>query len=57
MKKEQKEVNPLTIEEVRTIRNKQIKIERLAKVRDMFVFECYTGLAFTDMANLAKRIL
>ena len=55
LKKEPKEVNPLTIEEVRTIRNKQIKIERLAKVRDMFVFECYTGLAFTDMENLAKE--
>ena len=54
LKKEQKEVNPLTLEELRTIRNKQIKIERLARVRDLFVFECYTGLAFTDLENLTK---
>ena len=54
LKKEQKEVNPLTLEELRTIRNKQIKIERLARVRDLFVFECYTGLAFTDLDNLTK---
>ena len=52
LKKEQKDVNPLTLEEVRKIRNKKISIERLAKVRDMFIFECYTGLAFTDMVNL-----
>lgn len=54
LKKEQKEVNPLTLEELRTIRNKQIHIERLARVRDLFVFECYTGLAFTDLENLTK---
>ena len=52
LKKEQKDVDPLTLEEVRKIRNKKISIERLAKVRDMFIFECYTGLAFTDMVNL-----
>ena len=55
LKKEQKEVCPLTLEELRTIRNKQITIERLARVRDMFVFECYTGLAFTDLTNLTKE--
>lgn len=55
LRKEQKEVEPLTLEELRTIRNKQIHIERLAKVRDMFIFECYTGLAFTDMANLKRE--
>lgn len=55
LKKEQKEVDPLTLEEVRKIRNKKITIERLAKVRDMFIFECYTGLAFTDMANLTSE--
>ena len=55
LKKEQKEVDPLTLEEVRKIKNKKIGIERLAKVRDMFIFECYTGLAFTDMVNLRSE--
>ena len=52
LKKEQKEIEPLTLDEVRKIKNKKITIERLAKVRDLFIFECYTGLAFTDLASL-----
>lgn len=55
LKKEQKEIDPLTLDEVRKIKNKKIGIERLAKVRDMFIFECYTGLAFTDMVNLRSE--
>lgn len=54
LKKEDVEVDPLTLPELRKIRSKKITIERLARVRDMFVFECYTGLAFTDMANLTQ---
>lgn len=54
LKKEQKEVQPLTIEEVRRIRAKKIDVDRMAKVRVLFVFECYTGLAFTDLVNLTS---
>ena len=54
LKLDNRDVNPLSLEELRTIRNKEIKIERLERVRDMFVFECYTGLAFTDMHTLEK---
>ena len=36
----------LTIEEVNTIRTKEFGIERLDMVRDIFIFCCYTGLAF-----------
>ena len=52
LKKDDVAVTPLTLQEVRKIRNKKISIPRLAKVRDLFIFECYTGLAFTDMVNL-----
>ena len=55
LKNEQKEVNPLTLDERRKIKNKNISLPRLAKVRDMFIFECYTGLAFTDMVNLRSE--
>ena len=55
LKNEQKEVNPLTLDELRKIKNKNISLPRLAKVRDMFIFECYTGLAFTDMVNLRRE--
>ena len=55
LKKEKKEVVPLTIEEVNIIRKKKIDIARLAKIRDLFVFECYTGLAFSDLASLSQK--
>ena len=55
LKNEQKEVPPLTLDELRKIKNKKISLPRLAKVRDMFIFECYTGLAFTDMVNLRSE--
>ena len=42
----------LTIEEVNTIRNKDFGIERLNMVRDIFIFCCYTSLAFIDVYNL-----
>lgn len=31
---------------------KHIDIPRLAKIRDLFIFECYTGLAFADLMSL-----
>ncbi len=42
----------LTIEEVNTIRTKEFGVERLNMVRDIFIFCCYTGLAFIDVYNL-----
>lgn len=55
LKKEKKEIIPLTIEEINIIRKKRIDIARLAKIRDLFVFECYTGLAFSDLASLSDK--
>ena len=52
LKKEKKEVQPLTTKEVNAIRKKKIDIERLSRIRDLFIFECYTGLAFTDLMSL-----
>jgi len=49
--------DPLTIQEIRKIRNKQFATQRLAEVRDVFVFACYSGLAFTDLKNLTKEHL
>jgi site-specific recombinase XerD len=42
----------LTEDELALIQNKQIDIARVEIVRDLFVFSCYTGLAYTDAANL-----
>lgn len=41
----------LTQEELDTIRLKEINIQRLAEVRDVFIFCCYTGFAYTDIYN------
>lgn len=53
----QKEVNivPLFIDELSAIRDKVFTIERLELVRDIFIFCCYTGLAYVDIGNLEKR--
>lgn len=44
----------LTIEELTRIEEKEIQIERLAAVRDIFVFACYTGLSYSDISKLSK---
>jgi len=38
----------LTVEQLELIENKQFAIERLQYVKDLFIFSCYTGLAYTD---------
>ena len=42
----------LNQEELQRIMDKEIGIERLREVRDVFVFCCYTGYAYKDAANL-----
>jgi site-specific recombinase XerD len=42
----------LTAQELKLIEEKEITIKRLALVRDMFLFSCYTGFAYIDVANL-----
>jgi len=42
----------LTADELSRIEAKEIQIERLSAVRDIFVFACYTGLSFSDITKL-----
>ena len=44
-----KEVEFLTNEEVARIEKKEFNNDRLNKVRDLFLFQCYTALSFADM--------
>ncbi|PQV48222.1 site-specific recombinase XerD [Jejuia pallidilutea] len=44
----------LTAEEIETLYNKELHFDRLKVVRDMFVFSCYTGLAYSDVEKLSK---
>ncbi|MEL4457371.1 site-specific integrase [Lutimonas vermicola] len=50
-------IDPLTEEEVQIIRNKEIDIKRLDQVRDLFVFVCYTGLSYADLAKLSNKYI
>uniref|UniRef100_UPI0040479C1F site-specific integrase n=6 Tax=Flavobacterium sp. TaxID=239 RepID=UPI0040479C1F len=44
----------LSDEEVQAIIEKEFKTERLSLVRDIFLFSCFTGLAYIDVKNLTK---
>ena len=44
----------LSQEEVMTIYSKEFKTERLNLVKDIFVFSCFTGLAYIDVKNLTE---
>lgn len=52
---EDPEILPLEPEEVEKLWRKVIPIERLAKVRDAFVFQCFTGFAYQDIYNLTPQ--
>ena len=45
---------PLTASELRTLEQVSITTSRLQTVRDIFVFQCYTGLAYIDAYQLRK---
>lgn len=45
----------LTMVELETLINKEISTKRLSQIRDIFVFCCFTGLAFVDVKNLREE--
>ena len=45
----------LTEEELKAIMNKDFAGQGLNLVRDIFIFSCYTGLAYVDIFNLKKE--
>ncbi|MCX4281389.1 MAG: site-specific integrase, partial [Muribaculaceae bacterium] len=54
MKKVSVDRGYLTEEEVIAIATHEITIPRLEQVRDIFIFCCYTGLAYSDVAALRQ---
>jgi integrase/recombinase XerD len=46
------QVPHLSADELKVLEQKEITINRLALVRDMFLFSCYTGFAYVDVTNL-----
>ncbi|MFP5439108.1 MAG: site-specific integrase [Bacteroidia bacterium] len=45
---------PLTSKELLTLEEHDFSSERLETIRDVFVFQCYTGLAYIDVYHLKK---
>ena len=45
----------LNAEEIQLLIDKELHLERLKLVRDMFVFSCYTGLAYSDVKKLSRE--
>lgn len=45
----------LTEDEITAILKKKMVSERLEQVRDVFIFSCFTGLAYIDVANLREE--
>ena len=43
----------LNEEEIKALIEKDLHFDRLKLVRDMFVFSCYTGLAYSDVKKLS----
>lgn len=42
----------LTIDQIKQIQNLEITSESISKVRDLFVFQCFTGLSYADLSKL-----
>jgi len=51
-KKTKVKKKPLTKAELRRIEEKEFSSDRLTAVRDIFVFQCYTGLSYIDAFQL-----
>src|SRR6266542_2685099 len=45
----------LTKDELKAIEQTSMSIERLEKVKDIFIFSCYTGLAYVDIEKLTEE--
>ena len=56
-KQEEVNVEFLSREELNILMNKEFTIKRLEQVRDVFVFCCFTALAFVDVQQLSREHL
>lgn len=51
---EKKDREFLTVGELSNLETYEFLVERLDRVRDLFVFSCYTGISYTDIMKLTK---
>ena len=54
IKKEESQKQYLNRQEIIRIMSKRLDILRLASIRDIFIFSCFTGIAYSDICRLRK---
>jgi len=54
MSMEEVKRTPLSKEELKTLSDKEFSCERLEQVKDIFLFCCFTGLAYVDIKKLKR---
>jgi site-specific recombinase XerD len=54
MAKKEVERHALSNEELDTLAKKKFAVDRLNQIRDIFLFSCYTGLAYADVKKLKR---
>lgn len=52
-----KEINALNITELSILEKHSFWSDRLAKIRDLFLFQVYTGMAFVDLCKFDKDLI
>ena len=52
VKREKKQIEYLTDEELMKIKTTQYSTEALTRIKDVFLVQCYSGLSFIDLENL-----
>lgn len=45
----------LSLSEIQLIESQKFKAERLERTKNLFIFQCYTGLAYSDMSLLTEN--
>lgn len=55
LKESVKDVRFLTVEEVDTLWNLELRTSSMQVTRDMFIFQCYTGLRYSDLKTLTRK--
>lgn len=54
LREEKLKYDVLTKDEINILYGKKFTDRRIEQIRDCFVFQCYTGLSYSDMAELTK---
>lgn len=55
IRRERKQIEYLTDQEIKKIKETEYSTEALNRIRDVFLVQCFSGLSFIDLENLKKE--